>query len=107
MTKKELEKTITELIDSPERHDYKKHALEELDEIEEAGLTAMHCAFIVEQYPDFNNVNLKVTSPGHFVLSVSINPDDFKDVPPKKKKKAIKGLVNMFAEFTKHGHIEE
>ena len=103
MNKKEFEeyeKQITDLIDNPVQHDYRKHAFEELEEMEkEAKKSFPNIAFIINEYPDFNSVCLKVTQPDHFVFQIFINPYDYKDLPPKKKKKAIENLVKMMMSF--------
>ena len=107
MNKKELEKTITALIDNPSRYDYKKHAFEELELIEkQAGKDFPNIAFILNDYPDFNSIELKVTQTDHFVFKLYLNPDDYKFLPAKKKKKAIKKLVEMYATYAKNGRAE-
>lgn len=106
MTRKELEKRITDLIDNPVEYDYRKHAIEELAEVEDNGFRVRNIAYIVSQYPDFNHVELKVTIPNHFILSLRINPYDYKDLPPRKKKRAIRKLVKMYSGFAKGGHEE-
>lgn len=103
MSKKEIEeyeKQITDLIDNPINYDYRKHAFEELEEMEnKANKYFPNIAFIIKEYPDFNSVCLKVTQPNHFVFQIFINPYDYKDLPPKKKKKAIENLVKMMMAF--------
>lgn len=107
MDKKELEKTITDLIDNPSHYDYKKHAFEELEAMEkQAGKDFPNIAFILNDYPDFNSIGIKVTQPGHFVFKLYLNPDDYRDLPIKKKKKAIKKLVKMYANYARNGRAE-
>ncbi|MBO7715579.1 MAG: hypothetical protein J6S85_18595 [Methanobrevibacter sp.] len=97
---KEYEQQIINLIDNPVQHDYRKHAFEELEQMEKKTKKNFpNIAFIINEYPDFNSVCLKVTQPNHFVFQVFINPYDYKDLPPKKKKKAIKKLMQMIFAF--------
>ena len=97
---KEYEQQVTNLIDNPIQHDYRKHAFEELEEMEkETKKSFPNIAFIINEYPDFNCVCLKLTQPNHFVFQISINPYDYKDLPPEKKKKAIKSLIKMMMAF--------
>ena len=97
---KEYEQQITNLIDNPVQHDYRKHAFEELEEMEKKAKKHFpNIAFIINEYPDFNSVCLKVTQPNNFVFQVFINPYDYKDLPHKKKKKAIENLVKMMMSF--------
>lgn len=97
---KEYEQQITDLIDNPVKYDYRKHAFEELEEMEKKAKKSFpNIAFIINEYPNFNSVCLKVTQPNHFVFQVFINPYDYKDLPPKKKKKAIRNLVKMMMSF--------
>lgn len=97
---KEYEKQITDLIDNPIQYDYRKHAFEELEKMEKKTKKSFpNIAFIINEYPDFNSVCLKVTQPNHFVFQIFINPHDYKDLPPKKKKKAIENLVKMMMSF--------
>lgn len=97
---KEYEQQITDLIDNPVQYDYKKHAFEELEEMEKmAKKNFPNIAFIIDQYPNFNSVCLKATQPNHFVFQFYTNPYDYKDLPPKKKKKVIKNLTKMMMSF--------
>ena len=103
MNKKEFKKyeqQITDLIDNPVHYDYRKHAFEELEEMEKlAKKNFPNIAFIIREYPDFNCVCLKASQPNHFVFEISINPYDYKDLPPEKKKKAIRNLAKMVMAF--------
>ena len=97
---KEYEQQITDLIDNPVKYDYRQHAFEELEEMEKmAKKNFPNIAFIISDYPDFNSVCLKVVQPNHFIFKVFVNPYDFKDLSPKKKKKAIKKLTQMIFAF--------
>ena len=97
---KEYEQQITDLIDNPVKYDYRKHAFEELEEMEKKAKKHFpNIAFIINEYPTFNSVCLKITQPDHFVLKIFINPYDYKDLPPKKKKKAIRSLTKMVMSF--------
>ena len=100
MNKAEVEKRITELIDNPIKFDYKKRAYVELEEIEMVTRKKFpSIAFVMSTYPDFNHVCLEVSNPNHIIFRIYINPDDYINLPPKKKKKAIEALagwvVNM------------
>lgn len=107
MTKKELAKTFNDLIDNFECYDYKRNAYKELLDIEmKTNKQYPHIAFILEQYPEFNNVCIKISKPDHFILSLCVNPNDFKGISPKKRKKAIKGLVKLFYPYVKEKNNE-
>lgn len=102
-----LEK-VTNLIESNNKYDYRKHAFEELEEIEKAtGKVFPNIAFILDQYPDFNTVQLKVTQPNHFVWSICVNPEDYINLEPEKKKQAIHDLVMMVYSFSSMGELKE
>lgn len=102
MSKKELEEQITRLINEPIKYDYRKHAFEELESIEkETKKQFPHIAFIINEYPDFDSVCFKATMPKRWVFKIFVNPDTYKNLPPKKKKKMIKKLVKMYLNLGK------
>ena len=99
---KQLEKQLTEMVENFIYHDYKKNAEKELLEIENKTKKATsHIRFIVNNYPDFNHIELKFTQPGIFVMKLCINPEVLKNDP-----KSIKKLVKMFKGWLKKGRIE-
>ena len=102
MTRKEFEKQVTEMVENFVPHDYKSNALKELSEIEtKTKKSTLHIRFIVNDYPDFNHIEFKVTQPGMFVIKMCVNPEELKNNP-----KAIKKIGKMFNGWLKRGTIE-
>ena len=99
---KKFEKQLTEMVENFIYHDYKKNAEKELLEIENKTKKATsHIRFIVNDYPDFNHIELKITQPDIFVMKICINPTALKNNP-----KSIKKIVKMFKGWLKRGRIE-
>ena len=102
MTKKEATKRITELIDDPMKFNYKRRAYVELEEIENLTRKKFPSIdFVLSTYPDFNNVCLEVSHPDHVIFRIYINPDDYLNLPPKEKKKAIEQLAGWMVDMEK------
>lgn len=91
---KELEKSIQELVDNFEECDYKLKALSELSNFDDVKFEA--CRHIVNDYPDFNHIELKITNTDAFVFKLCINPKYMKD------KKTIRKLAKAFRGWLKY-----
>ena len=101
-TLEELEKEITEMVDNFVEHNYKKEALKELDEIEKLEKRCPNCAFIVENYPNFNSIVFKLEEPNHLILTIAINYKDLVGQP-----KAIHKAAKMIYSWYKKGAVEK
>jgi len=55
-------------------HDYRANAFKEIEEVEALGKRVPHIAFIVNDYPEFNHIELKCTQPDIFVIKMCVNP---------------------------------
>lgn len=99
VTIREIEQQLNDMIENFCAKDFKKHAFEELDKVEKGGFICPHCAFIIEQYPDFNSILFRCEQPNQFVISININPDSLKG-----NKKAIRKTAKMLKNWFRRGH---
>lgn len=101
---KEIEQQLIEMINVPgEYHDYKANAYKELEKAEKAGLFCPHIAFIVQQYPGFNSIMIRVEQPPErWVMQMYVNVDTLKG-KDKRTKKAIHKLAKMIYGWQKEG----
>ena len=103
---KQIENELIEMINNHCDHDYKANAFKELDKVEEAGFVCPNCAFIVEQYPDFNSIMFRLEQPGMYVTINYININSLRN-NDKKTKKAIHKLAKMVYGWHKQGGHEK
>ena len=92
---KDLVKQITEMVENRENHLYKENAYKELSRVDLSKKPSVR--FILEDYPDFDHIQFKISQPGRFVVKICINYDDLKDNP-----KAIKQCAKMVYKFAKN-----
>ena len=98
----EFAQKLIEAANEFEAKDYKKNALEELDDLEEKGVHIPYSAFIVHDYPDFNHIELKVTFPDTFAIKICINPESIKENPQIASR-----LAELYKSFFELGAKEE
>ena len=55
----EFAKKLIEMAENFEPHDYRANAFKEIEEVEALGKIVSHIAFIVNDYPEFNHIELK------------------------------------------------
>lgn len=99
VTIKEIEQKLNDMIENFCAKDFKKNAFEELNRVQQYGLICPHCAFIIEQYPDFNSIMFRCEQPKCFVMTICINPDSLKG-----NKKAIHKTAKMLKSWFRRGH---
>lgn len=56
-------------------YDYKKYALEEIEDLEKKNIFVPNISFIVDQYPDFNHIAVKLEIPKSCILKICIDPN--------------------------------
>ena len=83
-------------------NNYKFHALKELIEVKKAGLICPNCAFIVDNYPDFNSIVIRLENANHYVFTIAINYKDLIGQP-----KAIHKAAKMIYSWYKKGAVNE
>ena len=71
----EIEKMLIDKATDFMGYDYKKHALEEIEDLEKKNISIPNIAFIVEQYPNFNHIALKLEVPKSCILKICIDPN--------------------------------
>ena len=67
-------KKLIKMAEEFDPHDYRANASREIEEIEALGKRVPHIAFIVNDYPEFNHIQLKCTQPDVFVFKICVNP---------------------------------
>lgn len=75
----EFAKKLIDMAENFDPHDYRANAFKEIEEVEALGKRVPHIAFIVNEYPDFNHIELKCTQPGVFVFKICVSPEAIKD----------------------------
>ncbi len=99
MKVKELEKQIKEMVDNFQHNHFKEQAYKELAKVDLCKKWATR--HIIEEYPDFDGIVFKITSPDKYVVKFHVNPDLLKDNP-----KAIRKVAKLFASWAKWGEIK-
>ena len=84
-------------------HDYKANALKELEEVESSGKSVPHIAFIINEYPDFNHIELKCTQPGEFTFKICVKPE----LILENNNQLAYELAGMYAFWASRGGHEE
>lgn len=98
----EFAKKLIGMANNFDAKDFKKNALKELAEIEKkTKKSTAYTRFIVENYPDFNHIELKVTQPNIFVIKICINPEAIKENPA-----TAYGLAELYKSFFDQGARE-
>lgn len=72
--KEEFAKKLIKMAEEFDPHDYRANAFREIEEVEALGKRVPHIAFIVNDYPEFNHIELKCTQPDVFVFKICVNP---------------------------------
>lgn len=100
MTTKQIEQKLLEYIDLQETYDHKENALKEFDKIREKFLLddLIHIGFIVNDYPDFDHLLLKVDGNGFF-LKFGLSREYLKSLSKKDLHKLARGLHGLFGKF--------
>ena len=96
---KQMTEELIQMAENFDAHDYRKKAFEELTEIEKlTGKHFPHIAFIIDKYPAFNHIELKVEQPDIFVYKFCINPEEIKKSP-----KVAESMAEMMGFFIDQG----
>lgn len=98
----EFAQKLIDMANNFDAKDYKKNALKELDDLKSKGIVLPYSAYIVNAYPDFNHIELKVTQPDVFVFKMCVNPQTIKEYPDTALQLAV-----MFQSFMDMGATEE
>ena len=70
----EFEKMLIDKATNFINYDYKKHALEEIEDLEKKNIFVPSISFIVEQYPDFNHIVIKLENTNSYIFKICVNP---------------------------------
>lgn len=105
INKKEFKEEFKQRIREYCGADYKKNALKEIAEVEATGKTMPHTYFIVSTYPDFNNIEIKLTYPDMLVMKFCMSLDMLKKMSEKQIDKFINKFYKNFLK-KKDGHLE-
>lgn len=97
MSVEELEKMLIDKATDFISHDYKKHAFEEIKDLEKKNISVPNIAFIVEQYPDFNHIDLKLEVPKSCILKICIDPKII--LENKETAHALANIINEWFEM--------
>ena len=77
--KAEFAEKLIKMAEEFDPHDYRTNAFKEIEEVEALGKNIPHIAFIVNDYPEFNHIELKCTQPDVFVFKICVNPEAIKE----------------------------
>lgn len=106
-TLEEFKAHIRDLIDTYENHNYKENALNELKEVETSmNKVFPNIAFVLEQYPNFNCITLRVTQEGCWRIQFDFNPSTVKELNEAQRELYIDGLAMTMYEWYLRGAEE-
>lgn len=78
-TVEEIEKIITDNMKDFHSNDFRKHASDELKEIEaQTGKEYPGIAYVISSYPDFNSFMFRIEDKKTFRVEICISPDALK-----------------------------
>lgn len=78
----QIKDQLIKMAETFDAKDFKKKALEELTNIEELTEKRFpHIAHIIDDYPEFDTIQVKVTQPDVFVYNFGVNPEQIKRNP--------------------------
>ena len=97
---KEIENDLRNMVDNFEHNKHKENALKEFKEIRKTHTLddVKHISFIIDQYPEFDSIELRCSNPGKWILRMNINPEIL-----KADKRAFKKTVKMVYQWSKKG----
>ena len=100
MQVKEIEKRLSDYIDSKEVYNHKDNALKEFDKIRETCSLddVSNISFIIQDYPDYDHYLFKLTDKTFF-LKFGLSKDYLKSLSKKDIHKLAKGLHKFFGRF--------
>lgn len=99
---KELAEMLIKKAENFVNNDYKWWALEELEKLEKDNISVPHISFIVDNYPSFNHIEVKVEQPNTFRVEFCVNPK----VILENKKTAYVLAKMMYSWLAKGAHFE-
>jgi hypothetical protein len=100
--KEEFANKLIKMAEEFDPHDYRANAFREIEEVEALGKRVPHIAFIVNDYPEFNHIELKCTQPDVFVFKICVNPAVIRE-----NHQFAYELAEMYAFWASQGGHEE
>ena len=105
MTKKEFRQKLRYMIKNFEYWDWKKKAWKEFDDLrEKQGVKLddlIHICHVIDDYPDFNHIEFKVTKPNMFVIKICLDIEYLKKLNDKQLNKVADSFYKKFVRYSK------